>query len=173
MMQPLRAALILSVFPLVFGGCTTTDTIAINRQPGPPVKLIVHFNGLKNSDGKLLAFVHDNAGSYYSDSNTNESNFNAFRFSQVTPSVPNTTVVFEGIPAGRYAVNGYHDEDDDGALDRMIFPFLGMPKEPYGISNNVWAGFSKASFQDALIDVAPPSTEITIKLSGHLRKLID
>jgi uncharacterized protein (DUF2141 family) len=173
MNEPFRLTLILSAYLLLLGGCSTTDTIAVNPQPGPPVKLIVHLNGVKNSDGKLLVFVHDNASSYQSDNNTNAADFSAFRFSQVTPSEPVTTVVFEGIPAGRYAIDGYHDEDNDGVLDRMIFPFPGMPKEPYGISNNVWSGFSKAPFQDALIDVTPPSTEITIKLSGHLRKLID
>jgi len=167
--------LVINLFPclLLCVGCATTDSVSINRQPGPPVKLIVNFSGVKSSDGKVLAFVHDNASSYHTDENTKSANFNAFKFVEVTPVVPVTTVVFEGIPAGRYAVDGYQDENGDGTMNRMIIPFPGMPKEPYGISNNIWAGFSKAGFQDALIDVVPPSTEINIELSSHLRKIFN
>jgi len=158
---------------IVAAGCATTGTESINRQPGAPVKLIVHFSGVGDGEGKLLAFIHDNAGSYHSDDNTNSPSFRAFRFTRVTPTVPVTTVVFDAIPAGRYAVSGYQDRDDDGALDRMLLPFPGMPSEPYGIANDAWAGFSKPAFTDALIDAEPPVTEITIRLSTHLRRFIE
>ncbi len=41
--------------------------------------------------------------------------------------------VFSGLADGRYAVIVYHDENDNGQMDR----FLGMiPTEGYGLSNN-------------------------------------
>ncbi len=158
---------------IVLAGCATTGTESINRQPGAPVKLIVHFSGVEDGEGRILAFIHDSAGSYHSDDDTNSPSFSAFRFTRVTPSVPVTTVVFDAIPAGRYAVSGYQDKDGDGALDRMLLPFPGMPSEPYGIANDAWAIVSKPAFADALIDAEPPVTEITIKLSTHLRKFIE
>jgi len=171
-MRP-RSTLTLVLFNslIICGGCATTDTASINPHPGQPTRLIVHFNGVKSDEGEILAFVHDNAVDYHSDDNTKADNFSAFRFVRATPTTPATTVVFDDIPAGRYAISGYHDEDGDGALDRMILPFPGMPSEPYGIANNVFAGLSKPAFKEALIEVTPPETELTIELSTHLRKL--
>ena len=164
--------IIFSLFvAILFASCATTSSISINKEPGPPTKLVVYIEGIKNNHGKLLAFIHDNSRSYYSDDNVNGEDFSAFRFEKVDPTVPVTTVIFENIPAGHYAINGPHDEDEDGALGRQIFPFPGMPSERYGISNDVFSWFSKASFEDALVEVRPPLTEITIKMSTHLQKL--
>lgn len=173
--QPVAAVLATAVSLatlLTGGGRAHNDATSINPQSGPPARLVVHFKGVENTKGELLAFVHDNPRSYHADDDTKAQDFLAFRFVHAAPVVPVTTVVFEDLPAGRYAVNGYHDEDGDGALDRMVFPFPGMPSEPYGIANNVSASLSKASFEDALVRVRPPLTEITIQLSSHLRKLV-
>ncbi len=40
---------------------------------------------------------------------------------------------FTNIPVGNYAVAVYHDEDEDGKIDRYFF---GMPSEHYGFSRN-------------------------------------
>ena len=50
------------------------------------------------------------------------------------PATPGqASVVFADVPAGRYAVMAYHDEDGDGGLDR----FMGMiPTEGYALSND-------------------------------------
>jgi uncharacterized protein (DUF2141 family) len=41
--------------------------------------------------------------------------------------------VFTGLPAGRYAVIAYHDENGDGKMNRR---FGMIPEEGYGVSNN-------------------------------------
>lgn len=163
-------AVLLSLFLLA--GCATTNSASINHEVGAPSRLIVHFDNMQNSDGQLLVFVHDNSSTYYSDDDTNGKDFSAFRFEKVKPVVPVTTVVFEDVPAGRYAVGAVHDEDSDGGLDRMWFPFTGMPSESYGISNDVYSYFSKAPFEKGLIEVRSPETEITINMSTHLKKLM-
>lgn len=157
---------------LLVAGCATTNTASINREAGPPSKLIVHYEGIQNSNGQLLVFVHDNSSAYQDDDDTTSKDFSAFRFATVKPFAPVTTVVFEDIPAGRYAVGAVHDENSDGSLDRMWFPFAGMPSESYGISNDVYSYFSKAPFEKALIEVQSPVTEITIRMSTHLSKLM-
>ena len=43
------------------------------------------------------------------------------------------TLVFKNLPAGNYAVQVMHDENDNGQLDSN---FLGIPSEGYGFSNN-------------------------------------
>jgi uncharacterized protein (DUF2141 family) len=42
--------------------------------------------------------------------------------------------VFEGIPAGEYAISCYHDENSNDHFDTN---FLGLPREGYAVSNDV------------------------------------
>lgn len=59
--------------------------------------------------------------------------------------------VLEELPAGDYALSLYHDEDGDGELDKAAF---GIPREPYGFSNDARSttgppGWEKARFRFA------------------------
>ena len=45
-----------------------------------------------------------------------------------------STVIFENVPEGEYAILCFHDENENG---RMDFYENRMPKESYGASNNV------------------------------------
>ncbi|RXG28503.1 DUF2141 domain-containing protein [Leeuwenhoekiella marinoflava] len=47
-----------------------------------------------------------------------------------------TSVVFENIASGTYAILCYHDKNGNGKMD---FETNGMPKESYGSSNNIMA----------------------------------
>lgn len=152
-------------------GCATNGNIA-NDPQAPPTEVVIHLSGIQSPHGSLLVFIHDNGVSYHADDDTTARNFNPFAFQKADPVVPMTTVVFKNIPAGRYAISAYHDRDDDGHLNRMIFPFPLMPSEPYGIANDVHAPLSKASFEKALVEIRPPVTEIDIRLSTHLNKLM-
>lgn len=60
---------------------------------------------------------------------------------------------FPDIEARQVAVTVMHDRDDDGKLDTN---WLGLPKEPYGFSNNVGLGtFGPPSFEATLVARAP------------------
>jgi len=60
-----------------------------------------------------------------------------------------SSVIFEDLPEGKYAVNILHDEDSDGRIKKGIV----LPKEGIGFSNYQSIGlfnrptFNKASFQ--------------------------
>ncbi|MEM1270727.1 MAG: DUF2141 domain-containing protein, partial [Bacteroidota bacterium] len=55
--------------------------------------------------------------------------------SQEHPADPaGVTCRFEGVPAGAYAFSTSHDKNVNGKTDTN---FLGMPKEAWGVSNNV------------------------------------
>lgn len=49
-----------------------------------------------------------------------------------SPSDGRETYRFEEVPAGEYALVVYHDENENGRLDKN---FIGIPKEPMGFSN--------------------------------------
>lgn len=68
--------------------------------------------------------------------------------------------VFRGLAPGRYAVAAYHDVNGNGRLDRQTF---GLPAEPYGFSNDV-GRIAPPSFERALVDVADPSTTVSVRL---------
>ena len=61
------------------------------------------------------------------------------------------TYVFKNIPAGKYAIAVFQDSNVDGKLTKNMF---GVPKEPYGFSNNKYGKFGPPNFE-----VAAPNTE--------------
>jgi len=79
-----------------------------------------------------------------------------------TPAVKGELqVVFEGLPAGRYAIMAYHDENSDGKLNLRLGMF---PTEGYGLSNNPQV-IGPPRFAESAFDVAGPETSISIELS--------
>ena len=73
------------------------------------------------------------------------------------------TVQFPNTPAGTYAVKVFHDEDDNGTLDTN---WMGIPKEPYGFSNDAMGTFGPPSFQQASFKVGAGRTTIRIRMKG-------
>ena len=57
---------------------------------------------------------------------------------------------FSSIPFGEYAIAILHDEDNDNNMKTGKF---GMPKEGYGISNNVKGVFGPPKFESAKINL--------------------
>lgn len=74
----------------------------------------------------------------------------------VAPSVTHIA----DLPAGQYAIRLMHDVDGDEKLKRNL---VGMPKEPYGFSNNVRGKFGPPKWKDAAFQFEGDST-MTIDL---------
>lgn len=68
--------------------------------------------------------------------------------------------VFHGLPAGRYAVIAYHDENGDGKLNLRFGMF---PKEGYGLSNNPKLS-GPPKFADAAFDLPEAGRQIELLL---------
>ena len=69
--------------------------------------------------------------------------------------------VLRDLPAGRYAVNAFHDENGNGELDANV---LGIPKEGYGFANDPPTTFGPPDFEEAAVTVgdAPVTAEMTM-----------
>ncbi|MCF6436897.1 MULTISPECIES: DUF2141 domain-containing protein [Pseudoalteromonas] len=163
--------ILMIIAAIVLSGCQSTSKLSINPTPGDATRLIVNISNVTSEEGQLLVMIHDNSADYHADLNINDPKAQHFLKKVVAPVAPNTVVVFENIPAGKYAINVIHDKDADGELDRMIFPFLGMPSEPYALSNNIYDHFSKGDFDDALVELQAPSSQIDLTLGTHLSKV--
>ncbi|MFY9241736.1 MAG: DUF2141 domain-containing protein [Polaribacter sp.] len=70
-----------------------------------------------------------------------------------------STVEFENVEPGDYAVVCYHDKNDN---DLMDFAPNGMPLENYGASNNVM-NFGPPTFENAKFVVADKNVSLNIK----------
>ena len=73
-------------------------------------------------------------------------------------------VVFENIAKGSYAIAIFLDENADGKLN---FNLLGIPKELFGFSNNVYPKFRSPTFKECLFTVHTHHKQ-TIQLQSFL-----
>ncbi len=78
-----------------------------------------------------------------------------------TAQAGDVAVTINGVPAGTYAAQAFHDEDDNGKLERS---FLGMPEEGMGFSRDAKMHFGPPSFDDAAVTVNDAGAEIRFAL---------
>ncbi len=71
------------------------------------------------------------------------------------------TVHFSGIPPGTYAVQVFHDENDNGRLDRNL---LGIPTEGIGFSRDAPVHFGPPAWPDAAFQLSPTGGVETLTL---------
>ena len=67
----------------------------------------------------------------------------------------------EEVPYGEYGVAVFHDVNGNGKNDSN---FIGIPKEPYGFSNNARRKFGPAKWDKARFVFSSPTTEIEIEV---------
>ncbi|HSC69093.1 MAG TPA: DUF2141 domain-containing protein [Cellvibrio sp.] len=121
--------------------------------PGMAQELTVTVDNIKSAQGNLLVAVYDKAESF--DANTN------WVVARKIPMVePSMVLEFKDLPAGDYAVKLFQDENQNGQIDKSS---MGIPTEPYGISNN-GGTFAPPSFDEAKVGV-----ETTTRIAIHLR----
>ena len=70
-----------------------------------------------------------------------------------------STVTFENVPAGEYAIVCFHDRNDNNVMD---FADNGMPLEDYGASNNDMT-FGPPNFDKSKFVVADKNVSLDIK----------
>lgn len=66
-----------------------------------------------------------------------------------------TRLVYRDLPAGRYAVSMFHDENGNGQLDKNV---LGMPRERVGFTRDARGTMGPPSFGDAAVDLQQDTT---------------
>lgn len=69
--------------------------------------------------------------------------------------------LIKNVPAGEYAVAVFADMNGNAELDSN---FVGIPKEPVGISRNAKGKFGAPKFSDAVFKVGDGVTALTIEL---------
>jgi uncharacterized protein (DUF2141 family) len=77
------------------------------------------------------------------------------------------TVVVEvhGVPPGRYAIQAFHDANNNGECDQGLF---GIPREGVGFSNDAFKGWSRPKFGNAAFDFNGGRLRLALKLRHML-----
>ncbi|GAB3329228.1 hypothetical protein GCM10027299_32320 [Larkinella ripae] len=81
--------------------------------------------------------------------------------SQVVDVTKTSVRITFNVKPGDYAVALFHDVNRNGELDKKMF---GIPKEPYGFSNNFRPRLSGPTFDDCRVRVSASGKTISIKL---------
>lgn len=74
-----------------------------------------------------------------------------------------TVDVDVALPPGEYAFQVFHDVDGNG---KMKTNFIGIPKEPVGVSNDAKGKFGPPKFKDAKIAIASEAIVVPIVLTA-------
>jgi uncharacterized protein (DUF2141 family) len=127
--------------------------------------LKVVIDGVANSSGTIVVGLYDNAANYASA--VEESSKVLVNDSRRLVGVSlravagRQSVVFTDLKPGTYAVIVFHDENDDGKLDKNA---LGLPTEAYVISNNVRGLLAPPEFKDAAVALGESDRVIEMRL---------
>jgi uncharacterized protein (DUF2141 family) len=139
------------------------------KKPEDPEKFKfehVSCNGADNQIRLVITGVKRNAGRITADLYPNrEDGFlqKRGRITQVkfAAKTPVTSFCIIAPTTGSFAIAVYHDENANDGFDKGP---LGLPAEPWGISNNPKVRFSPPPVEKALFEVSTAGAEVEIKL---------
>lgn len=110
--------------------------------------LTLKINNIDPLEGKIMVALFNSEETYFD----KEQVFADFVIAADSAEV---TCTFQDLPEGTYAITVYHDEDDNGEMNRN---WIGIPKEGYAFSNNFTSAFRPASFNDAAFQLQEDTT---------------
>ena len=117
--------------------------------------LVVNISGFPSSEGYAMVALSNSKESY----KVGEGAAIASTKTRVVDQ--KAQVVFTHLAYGWYGISIYHDENNNGTMDKNA---LGVPKEAYGFSNNARGFFGKPDYEDVKFELNSPEKEIVIKL---------
>lgn len=122
-----------------------TTIALLSALPAQALDINVAVTGLKSDAGSLVLKVYDSEQTWLSDDTV------ALEERDLAPGDSGQTVSIPvQLKPGRYGLSVYHDKNSNGKLDSN---FIGIPKEPVGLSNDHRPKFGPPRFEKAAIDI--------------------
>lgn len=115
--------------------------------------LTVLISGMQTNTGKVFIAVYDSEASFLKNSKMTTSG-------TAIISDNEARITFENLKQGEYAVSVFHDENGNNKMDTKLF---GIPKEPYGFSNNSKGFMGPPKFEDSKFSLNK-NKSITIRI---------
>jgi uncharacterized protein (DUF2141 family) len=85
----------------------------------------------------------------------------ALRTARVEIAAGEARTTFDRVPPGNYAIAVFHDENDNNRLDAN---WLGVPREGWGVSNNVRGQRGPPRFDEASFELRDQDITIEVKI---------
>ncbi|HUH25907.1 MAG TPA: DUF2141 domain-containing protein [Flavobacterium sp.] len=123
----------------------TVLLFAFSYQKPQTYSLTVEVRELQNSNGVMQFALYNRPDGFP------DEHYKTF-YRKLTAAIvdASSTVIFENLPQGKYAVKILHDEDSDGKIKKRLF----LPKEGIGFSNYESVGLSnRPAFDKAALDL--------------------
>ena len=118
-------------------------------------KLIIDISGFPSSDGFAMVALNNSDESYQGGEDA------AIAKTKTMVVGQKVQVIFTNLPYGWYGISLYHDENNNGKLDKNM---MGIPKEAYGFSNNAKGFLGKPDYKDVKFELNSSEKQIDIKL---------
>lgn len=149
-----------TMFAVAIGMSAISINGAVTASAQPPtgaaktgLELTVEVTDVKHRDGQLIVAVYDRKEAFPNKFKK------AVSMVKISPNKPKVTI--RNLKPGSYAVVVIHDRNKNNEIDKS---FVGMPKEPIGVSNYKTIGItSPPNFQKALFSLRKNS-RLKIKL---------
>lgn len=124
-----------------------------------PGELKVVVNNIAPVEGDIYVAIYDHPEKYMS--------VEMAVFKQMVPVKEETeTIIFSNVPEGEYAIAVFQDLNGNGELDLKS---TGIPKEPFGFSNDARGKMGPPKYKNAKISFSG-DLEINIKLVNNAKK---
>ncbi len=137
-----------------FFGCVLLQSSALAADG--ILRVIV--SNLQSDTGSVIIWVYDGPDKWLSDTA-----WRTRKIVTVAGNRANGSLTAElQLPPGTYALSVFHDVNADGRLERN---FIGLPKEPAGLSNNLRPKFGPPRWAKAQFTVTADGAEQRIALN--------
>ena len=133
---------------LAFGAATAASA----QSPG---KLNVSVAGVRNDNGSVRCGLYSSANGFREPGREMRGAVAPIKNGQAT-------CVFNGVPAGTYAIAVFHAERNETQMETGLF---GKPKQGYGFSNNPSSTFGPPSFESAAFTYNGGTLQMPVRLS--------
>ncbi len=124
---------------------TLTILFICSLMSAQNVKLTVTVSAVKSNTGVVKVGLYNSEGTFLKTT-----------YKSLASEIKNNqaVVTFDNLPAGEYAISTYHDENNNGQLDRNA---MGIPSEDYAASNSAKGFMGPPSYKDAKFTVGKDS----------------
>jgi uncharacterized protein (DUF2141 family) len=144
----MRSLLLPLALALAFGAATAASA----QSSG---KLNVSVAGVRNDNGPVRCGLYSSANGFREPGREMRGAVAPIKNGQAT-------CVFNGVPAGKYAIAVFHAEHNETQMETGMF---GKPKEGYGFSNKPSSTFGPPSFDSTAFTYNGGALQLPVRLS--------
>jgi len=118
------------------------------NAPADNYELTLSIDNIKEAKGTIEVGVFNTTDGFLEEGK-------AFKTYSIPVNGKTITYTIKDLPEGNYAISMFQDKNTDGKCN---LNFIGIPKEPYGFSNNFKPKFSAPSFKDCSFSLISDKT---------------